>query len=164
MFENSLFTNFVWLRRLHLSFLLPGVLIYMVLLNANVMSVNAQTSGGEAPVTKKVQAPANTAPTTGVIQAPVEGAPGANMLIQPATVIKQNDVITWSGNVEFRYEAQKITATAQKAEYYKSEQKVVLTGGVKVIQAGQSHEAETATFFVTNEFKMMADKVAMPGL
>jgi hypothetical protein len=209
----SLMINFTWLRRLHLSFLLPGVLIYIVLLNVSIESVFAQTPENAAPTTGTIQTPTNTAPTTGTIQTPtnaapttgiiqtptnaapttgtiqtptnaapttgtiqtptntapttgtiqtpVEGAPTTNLLVQPATTLKR-DVITWSGDVEFRYEPQKITATAEKAEYYKSEQKVVLTGRVKIMRAGESYEAETATFFVTDEFKMVADKLVMP--
>ncbi|BAZ15156.1 OstA family protein [Calothrix sp. NIES-4071] len=153
MFEkHSLLINFAWLRRLHLSFLLPGVLIYVVLLNTTISSIYAQTPVTEAPTTGTVQTP---------VQTPVGVAPTTNLLVQPAAMLF--DVITWSGDVEFRYEQQKITATAEKAEYYKSEQKVVLTGSVKIMQAGQSQEAETATFFVTNEFKMTADKVIMPN-
>ncbi|OKH55058.1 hypothetical protein NIES2101_05695 [Calothrix sp. HK-06] len=149
MFEKySLLSNFAQARCLHLSFLLPGVLTYAVLLNATIKSVYAQ-------------APDYVAPTNGTVVAPVSGAPTTNLLVQPA-VPRVNDVITWSGDVEFRYEPQKITATAEKAEYYKLEQKVVLTGKVKIVRAGQPYEAETATFFVTNEFKMIADKVAMP--
>ncbi|MBW4603645.1 MAG: LPS export ABC transporter periplasmic protein LptC [Calothrix sp. FI2-JRJ7] len=151
MFEKySLLSNFAQARRLHLSFLLPGVLIYAVLLNATINSVYAQ-------------APDYVAPTNGTVVTPVSGAStsNTNLLSQPA-VPGNNDVITWSGDVEFKYEPQKITATAEKAEYYKLEQKVVLTGKVKIVRAGQPYEAETATFFVTNEFKMTADKVAMP--
>ncbi len=190
MFEKySLLTNFAWLRRLHLSFLLPGVLIYVVLLNATISSIYAQTSE-QAPPTGTIQTPPikgvpingriqnpvkgapptgttqtppiKGAPPTGTIQTPVKGAPTTNLLVQPATALMR-DVITWSGDVEFKDEQQKITATAEKAEYYKSEQKVVLTGNVKIMRASQSYEAETATFFVTNQFKMTADKVAMPN-
>ncbi|BDA68102.1 hypothetical protein RIVM261_024050 [Rivularia sp. IAM M-261] len=145
----GLLSNFAQARGLHLSFLLPGVLIYAVLLNATINSVYAQ-----AP---------DLAPTNGTIPTPVTGAPttNTNLLVQPG-VPRVNDVITWSGDVEFKYEPEKVTATAEKAEYYKLEQKVVLTGQVKILRAGQPYEAETATFFVTNEFKMTADKVAMP--
>lgn len=163
MFEKySLLNNFAWLRRLHLSFLLPGVLTYIVLLNATINSVYAQTPDSQAPTTGIVQTPVTGAPTTGIVQTPVTGAPNTNLLIQPATARVKNDVISWSGDVEFKYEPQKITATAEKAEYYKSEQKVVLTGKVKIMRDGQPYEAESATFFVTSEFKMMADKVTMP--
>ncbi|RUT06666.1 hypothetical protein DSM106972_029230 [Dulcicalothrix desertica PCC 7102] len=187
MFEKyGLLSNFAQARGLHLSFLLPGVLIYAVLLNATINSVYAQapdlspnngtiptpvtgaaTNGTiptpvtGAPTNGTIPTPVTGAPTNGTIPTPVTGAPTTNLLVQPG-VPRVNDVITWSGDVEFRYEPQKITATAEKAEYYKLEQKVVLTGKVKIVRAGQQYEAETATFFVTNEFKMTADKVAMP--
>ncbi|MBF2064378.1 MAG: LPS export ABC transporter periplasmic protein LptC [Calothrix sp. C42_A2020_038] len=149
MFEKYGFNNFAWLRRLHLSFLLPGVLTYVVLLHATANSIYAQTLENQAPTVNTIQTPANQAVSI-------------NVIVEPATVLTRHDVITWLGDVEFRCELQKITATAEKAEYYQSEQKVVLTGKVKIIQTGQSHEAETATFFV-NEFKITGDKVNMPN-
>jgi lipopolysaccharide assembly outer membrane protein LptD (OstA) len=162
MFEkHSLLTNFAWLRRLHLSFLLPGVLVYVVLLHATVNSTYAQAAENQAPSEGIIQMPSNQAPSEGIIQIPNNQAP-TKVNIQPTTGVVWHNIITWSGNVEFRYDPQKINATAEKAEYYQSEQKVVLTGSVKVEQAGQLREAETVTFFVESEFKITADKLAMP--
>lgn len=157
----GLLSNFAQARGLHLSFLLPFVLTYAVLLNATINSVYAQAPDYVAPTNGTIPTSVTGAPTNGTIPTSVTGAPTTNLLVQPA-VPRVNDVITWFGDVEFKYEPQKITATAEKAEYYKLEQKVVLTGKVKIVRAGQAYEAETATFFVTNEFKMTADKVAMP--
>lgn len=132
----TLLMNFGLMRRLHLSFLLPAVLTYIVILSANVNSVYAET---------------------------LENQPTANPVLLPATN-PINDVITWLGDIEFKYEPQKIIATAEKAEYFQSEKKVVLTGNVKILQAGKTQELETATFFIEGEFKMAAEKVVMPNI
>jgi hypothetical protein len=39
-----------------------------------------------------------------------------------------------------------------------------LTGKVKIIQQGKTQEVETATFFVTEQFKMTADRAIVPGI
>ncbi|NJL63697.1 MAG: LPS export ABC transporter periplasmic protein LptC [Methylacidiphilales bacterium] len=125
--------NFSLMRRLHLSLLLPAVLTYLVILYASVSSVYAEIAENQ-PI--------------------------------PNPVVQQNptpNVYTWEGDVEFRYEPQNIVATASKAEYFQSEQKIVLTGKVKITQQGKTHEAETATFFVTEQFKMSADRAIVPG-
>jgi Lipopolysaccharide-assembly, LptC-related len=126
--------NFSLMRRLHLSLLLPAVLTYLVILYASISSVYAETRENQ-PI--------------------------------PNPVVQQNPtprVYSWEGDVEFRYEPQNIVATASKAEYFQSEQKIVLTGNVKVIQQGKTQEVETATFFVTEQFKMTADRAIVPGI
>jgi lipopolysaccharide assembly outer membrane protein LptD (OstA) len=126
--------NFTLMRRLHLSFLLPAVLVHMILLATIANSVYAQMSENQEPILPATQ----------------------------AIPKKTSDVITWQGNVEFKYEPQKITATSDKAEYFQSERKVVLSGNVKISQSGKMQSAETATFFVTDEIKVTADAVNMP--
>ncbi len=127
--------NFALMRRLHLSFLLPAVLIHMILLSTIANSICAQTVESQEPILPTTQA------------------------IPKSTT----DVITWQGNVEFKYEQQKIIATSDKAEYFQSERKLILSGNVKVSQEGIIREVETATFFVTDEVKVTADIVNMPS-
>ncbi|MEA5569591.1 LptA/OstA family protein [Calothrix sp. UHCC 0171] len=141
---HSFVVNFSLMRRLHLSLLLPAVLTYFVLLYASINSVYAETI--ENQVTINLLVPQNPTLTDDVISRE-----------------KNQNVYTWEGNVEFRYEPKQILATAEKAEYFQSEQKVVLTGKVKVTQQGISSEAETVTFFVTEQFKITADRVMIPG-
>ncbi|BAZ42227.1 hypothetical protein NIES4101_81950 [Calothrix sp. NIES-4101] len=133
--------NFSLMRRLHLSLLLPAVLAYFVILYASINSVYAET---------------------------MENQVTTNLLVQQNPtltddLIKTQHLYTWEGNVEFRYEPKQILATAEKAEYFQSEQKVVLTGKVKVTQQGISREAEAVTFFVTDKFQITADRVMIPG-
>jgi Lipopolysaccharide-assembly, LptC-related len=125
--------NFSLMRRLHLSLLLPAVLTYFVILYASISSVYAEV---------------------------IENQPIPNPVVQQNPI---PNVYTWFGDVEFRYEPQNIVATAEKAEYFQSEQKIVLTGKVKITQQGKIQEVETATFFVTEPFKMVADRAIAPG-
>lgn len=63
----------------------------------------------------------------------------------------QTGIITAKGNVTINYPARKIQATADRAEYYSRERRLVLTGDVYVIQEGNSMRAETLTYLVDEE-------------
>jgi lipopolysaccharide export system protein LptA len=57
-------------------------------------------------------------------------------------------VVTASGNVQLSYPARQIQATANVAQYYSRERRIVLSGNVYVLQAGSSLKAETITYLV----------------
>ncbi len=133
--------SFSFLRRLHLSYLLPAVLTTFVILFATIHSVTAQQ-----------QEEGISEPQTSLLKAPELPSP----LVE--------NIMTWQGNVEFNYKTENITATADKAEYYQGEQKVVLTGNVRISQAGKFQEVETATFFITGQFKISGDFSDFPTL
>ena len=57
----------------------------------------------------------------------------------------QTGIITARGNVKIDYPARQIQATAAQAQYYSRERRLILTGDVYVIQAGNSMRAETLT-------------------
>jgi lipopolysaccharide export system protein LptA len=57
-------------------------------------------------------------------------------------------VITANGNVQLSYPARQIQATANVAQYYSRERRIVLSGNVYVLQAGSSLRAETITYLV----------------
>ena len=63
----------------------------------------------------------------------------------------QTGIITARGNVKINYPARKIQATAAQAQYYSRERRLVLTGDVYVIQAGNSMRAETMTYLLDEE-------------
>lgn len=130
--------SFSFLRRLHLSLLLPAVLTTFVILVATLNSVTAQ------------QSETSSLPQTEIIKAPELAAP----LVE--------NIMTWQGNVEFDYQDEQITATAEKAEYFQGEQKIVLTGNVRIFQADKSQEVETATFFIKGKFKISGDSSDLP--
>ena len=120
------------IRRIVLSFLLPTTLT-ITSLSLIINSVGAQQL--------------NTQPTA-------------------TTRIKQKtkpvaDVYIWQGNVQFDFKAAKINATADKAEVFPKERKVVLTGNVKILKNGKIQQADTVTYLFKyqDKFNLTADKV-----
>ncbi|WAL60592.1 LptA/OstA family protein [Thermocoleostomius sinensis] len=66
--------------------------------------------------------------------------------VQEANAI--TGVITARGNVQINYPARQIQATAVQAQYYSRERRIVLTGDVYVLQAGNSLRGEIITYLV----------------
>ncbi len=64
-------------------------------------------------------------------------------------------VITARGNVQINYPARQIQATSVQAQYYSREGRIVLTGNVYVLQAGNSLRGENITYLV-NEGRFVA--------
>ena len=89
----------------------------------------------------------NLAPS--LVNAQVSPAAGAITLrsdIQESN--SETGVITAKGNVQINYPARKIQATAAQAQYFSRERRLVLTGNVYVLQAGNSMRAETMTYLI----------------
>lgn len=57
-------------------------------------------------------------------------------------------VITARGNVRIFYPARQIQATAVQAQYFSRERRIVLTGDVYVLQAGNSMRGEAITYLL----------------
>lgn len=57
-------------------------------------------------------------------------------------------IVTASGNVQLDYPARQIQATANVAQYYSRERRIVMSGNVYVLQAGNSLRAETITYLI----------------
>lgn len=86
------------------------------------------------------------------LQAQSEPQPGQITLksdIQESN--SQTGIITARGNVKIDYPARQIQATAAQAQYYSRERRLILTGDVYVIQAGNSMRAETLTYLIDEE-------------
>ncbi|MDR5638400.1 MULTISPECIES: LptA/OstA family protein [unclassified Thermosynechococcus] len=64
-------------------------------------------------------------------------------------------VITARGNVQLRYPARQIQATAAQAQYFSREGRIVLSGNVYVLQQGNSLRADTITYLI-EEAKFVA--------
>jgi len=64
-------------------------------------------------------------------------------------------VITARGNVQINYPARQIQATSVQAQYYSREGRIVLSGNVYVLQAGNSLRGENITYLV-NEGRFVA--------
>jgi len=63
----------------------------------------------------------------------------------------QTGVITAEGNVRIAYPARDIQATAAQAKYYRDKRRLVLSGGVYVLQEGNSLRAERVTYSVDRD-------------
>jgi lipopolysaccharide export system protein LptA len=57
-------------------------------------------------------------------------------------------IVTASGNVQLSYPARQIQATADVAQYYSRERRIILSGNVYVLQAGNSLRANTITYLI----------------
>jgi lipopolysaccharide export system protein LptA len=57
-------------------------------------------------------------------------------------------VVIASGNVQLSYPARQIQATANVAQYYSRERRIVLSGDVYVLQNGNSLKANTITYLI----------------
>jgi lipopolysaccharide export system protein LptA len=57
-------------------------------------------------------------------------------------------IVTASGNVQLSYPARQIQATADIAQYYSRERRIILSGNVYVLQAGNSLRANTITYLI----------------
>jgi lipopolysaccharide export system protein LptA len=66
--------------------------------------------------------------------------------LQQANV--KTGIVTASGNVQLSYPARQIQATAEIAQYYSRERRIILSGNVYVLQAGNSLRANTITYLI----------------
>ncbi len=57
-------------------------------------------------------------------------------------------VITARGNVQVEYPSRQIYATSAQAQYFSEERRIILSGDVVVLQAGNRLEAETITYLI----------------
>lgn len=87
-------------------------------------------------------------PTTGT----TSQTPGANRsLFINATRQEANSktgVFTAIGNVQINYPARQIQATAAQAQYFSRERKIILSGNVYVLQAGNSLKGDSITYLI----------------
>jgi lipopolysaccharide assembly outer membrane protein LptD (OstA) len=121
------------IRRIVLSFLLPATLSTVTSLSVIISSVGAQQ---------------------------LDTQPSATTRIKPITQ-PVADVYIWQGNVKFDFKAAKINATADKAEVFPKERKVILTGNVRILKNGKIQETDTVTYLFKQQdkFNLTADKV-----
>jgi lipopolysaccharide export system protein LptA len=99
-----------------------------------------------------------TANLSALAQAPAPAPADAQRLRLDADTTEANavtGVITARGNVQINYPARQIQATSVQAQYYSREGRIVLSGNVYVLQAGNSLRGETITYLV-NEGRFVA--------
>jgi lipopolysaccharide export system protein LptA len=79
-------------------------------------------------------------------QVPPSGAITLKSDVQESNA--QTGVITAKGNVQINYPARQIQATANQAQYYSRERRLILMGNVYVLQEGNSLRAEEMTYLI----------------
>jgi lipopolysaccharide export system protein LptA len=79
-------------------------------------------------------------------QVPPSGAITLKSDVQESNA--KTGVITAKGNVQINYPARKIQATANQAQYYSRERRLIMTGNVYVLQEGNSLRAEEMTYLI----------------
>lgn len=57
-------------------------------------------------------------------------------------------IVTAKGNVQLSYPARQIQATAEQAQYYSRQRRIVLSGDVYVLQQGNSLRANSITYLM----------------
>jgi lipopolysaccharide export system protein LptA len=87
-----------------------------------------------------------TAPQITKSQVPPSGSITLKSDVQESN--SKTGVITARGNVQINYPARQIQATATQAQYYSRERRLILTGNVYVLQAGNSLRAEEMTYLI----------------
>jgi lipopolysaccharide export system protein LptA len=105
-----------------------------------------------------VGAIASPTANSALAQAPAAAPADAQRLRLDADTTEANavtGVITARGNVQINYPARQIQATSVQAQYYSREGRIVLSGNVYVLQAGNSLRGETITYLV-NEGRFVA--------
>lgn len=108
-------------RRL-LAVLAPGLAVLgAIALPASLAPATAQTAGLNQPLTLRSD-------------------------IQEANAV--TGVITARGNVQITYPARQIQATSVQAQYYSRERRIILSGNVYVLQAGNSLRGERVTYLI----------------
>ena len=94
-----------------------------------------------------------------LIGALVAGTPQVSLAqsTQPGAITLKSDtqesdaetgIITAQGNVKIDYPARQIQATADRAQYFSRERRLILMGDVYVIQKGNSIRAEKMTYLI----------------
>jgi len=87
-----------------------------------------------------------SAPQIAEGQVPPSGAITLKSDVQESNA--KTGVITAKGNVQINYPARKIQATANQAQYYSRERRLIMTGNVYVLQEGNSLRAEEMTYLI----------------
>lgn len=110
------------MRRLGFALMLPVALCGAVVLPTQLQTATAQTSSDNSPLT---------------IRADIQ------------EYNSNTQVVTARGNVQLLYPSRQIKATAAQAQYFNQERRIILSGGVYILQNGtNSIRGETVTYLI----------------
>ncbi|MGD1913270.1 MAG: LptA/OstA family protein [Rivularia sp. (in: cyanobacteria)] len=110
------------MRRLGLALMLPVALCGAVVLPTQLQTATAQTAENNGPLS---------------IRADVQ------------EYNSNTEVVTARGNVQLSYPSRQIKATAAQAQFFNRERRIILSGGVYILQNGtNSIRGETVTYLI----------------
>ncbi|MEM9922750.1 MAG: LptA/OstA family protein [Cyanobacteria bacterium P01_D01_bin.50] len=110
------------MRRLGFALMLPVALCGAVVLPTQLQTATAQTAANSGPLS---------------IRADVQ------------EYNSNTEVVTARGNVQLSYPSRQIKATAAQAQFFNRERRIILSGGVYILQNGtNSIRGETVTYLI----------------
>ena len=120
------------LRRLGLALMLPVALCGAVVIPSQLQTATAQTSSNNRALSISADQQEYNA---------------------------KNEVVLIRGNVQISYPARQIKATAALAQFFEREQRIILSGGVYILQDGKnSIRGETVTYLIDEQRFVAAPK------
>jgi lipopolysaccharide export system protein LptA len=141
-----------WKLLLLLPFLLLGNLIVLPSQAAPVKSLKYKSK--TTPIVRALQQkPTPTKPAAQTAQ------PNPQGLVIQADIQEANsksEIVTARGNVRLNYPSRKVQASANLAQYYIKQKRIVLTGNVIINQDGNTLEGESVTYLI-EEGKFIAN-------
>jgi lipopolysaccharide export system protein LptA len=133
-----------WKLLLLLPFLLFGNIIVLPSQAAPVKSLKHKSK--TTPIARSIQQkPTPTKPATQTVQ------PNSQGLVIQADIQEANsksEIVTARGNVRLNYPSRKVQASANLAQYYIKQKRIVLTGNVIINQDGNTLEGESVTYLI----------------
>lgn len=96
---------------------------------------------------------------TAVVQAQQPTPQGLSILADTQEANSKTQVVTARGNVRLSYPLRQVRATANLAQFFIKQNRVVLTGNVSIVQNGNTLKGESVTYLI-NEGKFVANPQA----
>lgn len=94
-----------------------------------------------------------------LVQAQQPNTSGLSILADTQEANSKTQVVTARGNVRLSYPLRQVRATANLAQYFIKQNRVVLTGNVSIVQNGNTLQGESITYLIT-EGKFVANPSA----
>ena len=120
----------VWLHRFRLGWTIPLTLVSIIAFATASPSATSQT------------------PTRSTTNQPSGGNRSLFINATRQEADSKTGVFTAIGNVQINYPARQIQATAAQAQYFSRERKIILSGNVYVLQAGNSIKGDSITYLI----------------
>ncbi len=135
-----------WTLLLLLPYLLFGNIIALPIQAAPVKS--SQYKSKTTPVVRSIQPKPTAKPDTPADQTVQPNPLGLVIQADIQEANSKSEIVTAKGNVRLNYPSRKIQASANLAQYYIKQKRIVLTGNVIINQNGNTLESENVTYLI----------------